>query len=187
MAASRSMLESLLARVRQRATQPRAPSLVIRPLNTPKIGVSAASRPPVAQKSTAEDEIEEYEDELVEIIDDSELVTHAPPEVRPLGLSVSAPSVEMRRRIVPPSTRPVQPAALPALPKAPPAIPSPVIRNGAAKSIPVSSPAAEGVRAELVSRRPLAVADVVQSQGARRDLRTVSFVELLDASLKLGG
>ncbi len=187
MAASRSMLESLLARVRQRATQPRAPSLVIPPLNIPKISVSAASRPPVAQMNAAEDEIEEYEDELVEIIDDAELVTHVPPEVRPLGLSVSAPSVEMRRRVVPPSTRPMEPAAVPALPKASSAIPSAATRNGAAKSIPVRGPTAEGVRAEVVSRRPFAVADVVQSQGARRELRTVSFVELLDTSLELGG
>jgi hypothetical protein len=183
MAVSRSMLESLLARVRRRANEPRPPSLVIPPLSIPRIDVA-----PVAfgQAVGADDEVEEYGDELIEIIDDDDVASYSGSTARPLDLSVSAPSVEVRRRIIAPnlgsddtltpgSATPVAPAA-------------PAARSQATRSPPVASiPSPEPLRAEVVSRKPVAAAEVIQSRGARRDLRAVPFVELLDASLKLGG
>lgn len=181
MAASRSRLESLLARVRERAAEPRQPGVprpefMSPPLAVPRMDSSPAASPalwrPSVSAAVVEEEFEEYEDDLVEIIDDADVVSEVVQEVRPLELSISAPSVEMRRRIVPPSSRPSPAAA------APPAI---------ARSVP-SSPVAtsEPFQAEVVARKPLSVAAVVQSRGERQGARSMPFIELLDASIKLG-
>jgi hypothetical protein len=42
------------------------------------------------------------------------------------------------------------------------------------------------LRAEVVARRPVPAAAVVQAQASRPEARTSSFLELLDASLDLG-
>jgi hypothetical protein len=144
----------------------------------------ADSRPAPASAPAfvAEDDIEEYDDELIEIIDDNDLppdsVPDAAPEVRPLELSASAPSVEMRRHVVPQVEVPPAPVSLPAA-----HVTNAVTRPAVAPPAPA---ARELLSAEAVSRKPLMAADVVQSQGARRELRAMSFVELLDASLELG-
>lgn len=205
MAASRSMLESLLARVRQRAAEPRGgqPQSSTRK-SQPGAEQAVATAPPPAplpsvraQPMSAEEEIEEYDDDLIEIIDDNEISTDdstpPPPSVppsAPLELRASAPSVEMRRRAVPPSATPqVVPAPAQAAPSpvaaaprvAAAAPPAPV----AAAPAPAAAPTAP-LRAEVVGRRPLPAAAVVQAQAARPDARTASFIELLDASLDLG-
>jgi hypothetical protein len=147
------------------------------PPAVPRTDTPPALARPSASAAVVEDEFEDYEDDLVEIIDDADVVSEVVPEVRPLELSISAPSVEMRRRIVPPSSRPSPAAAV--LPAAvPPAI---------ARSVP-SSPVAtsEPFQAEVVTRKPLGVAAVVQSRGERPGARSMPFIELLDASIKLG-
>lgn len=186
MAASRSMLESLLARVQRRAAEPRRrPSVA--PLSNAMRHIARAveeARPSLEPEFVAEDDIEEYDDELIEIIDDGDLApASAPgsaPEIRPLELSASVPSVEMRRHVMPQA----EPAAAP--------LSASAQLTSAARSViapPVAAPAT-GSRdlptAEAVPRRPILAADVVQSQGVRRELRAMSFVELLDASLELG-
>lgn len=182
MATSRSMLESLLARVRQRATEPRQtavpnPPVVIPPLKVPRIDMPAAARAgkPAAQaRAAVEEDIEEYEDELIEILDDGDVTSESAPEPLPLQLTASAPSVELRRRVVPPSVTPND------APKpAPKAVASPA-RAAASALTP------ETLRPEPVQRRPVAATQVVHKQGARPDLRSTAFIELLDASLELG-
>jgi hypothetical protein len=180
MATSRSMLESLLARVRQRATEPRQTAVpnqvVIPPLNVPRIDMPAAraGKPAAHARAAVEEDIEEYDDELIEIIDDGDVTSdsESAPEPLPLQLSASAPSVEMRRRALPPSATPID-------------VPKPVAKAAPGK---VAAPAVapETLRPEPVQRRPVAAAQVVQKQGSRPDLRSTAFIELLDASLELG-
>jgi len=185
MAMTRSMLESLLARVRQRSAEPRQQVPPLPVLRVPQIDEQPESSAPVvravaeAAPVLEEEFIEEYDDELIEIIDDgdvdsSESAPESTPESTPLELSVSAPSVEMRRRAVPPSS-------LPAANPGPRAVPAPAAVAPSQRA--VVSPA---LHAEVVARRPIPAAPVVQSQGARRDASSASFLELLDASLKLG-
>jgi hypothetical protein len=109
----------------------------------------------------ADDEIEEYDDELIEILDDEGEAAPAPspPELVPLELSPSRPQVEMRRREQPLSERP-EPAAAPV--------------------------ASRGLSVERVERAPLPDAVVVATSGTRAQAKLLPFVELLDASLKLG-
>jgi hypothetical protein len=176
MAMSRSMLESLLARVRQRAVEPRQQVPPMPVSRVPQIDEEPESSAPVlravavaeAAPVLEEEFIEEYDEELIEIIDDgdvaSESAPESEPESAPLELRASAPSVEMRRHAIPMS-------APPAVVPAPRVVPAPV---------------APALHAEVVARRPIPATPVVQSQGARRDARSSSFIELLDASLKLG-
>jgi hypothetical protein len=178
MAASRSMLESLLARVQRRAAEPR-PRSSVAPLSNAMRDVARAvegSRPAPALVAAdiAEDDIEEYDDELVEILDDDDVppdsAPESAPELRPL---------EMRRHVVPQVELPPAAVSTPAA--------NPASRPAVAPPAPaIATAAREPLSAEAVSRRPLVAADIVQSQGARRELRAMSFVELLDASLELG-
>lgn len=185
MAASRSMLESLLARVRQRATEPRGQSSTLPRPAAPAVDRFATSPPPAARVAAVaapvavpEEDIEEYDDELIEILDDdvsSESSPPPPPSTpasAPLELRASAPSIEMRRRAVPPSSRPNQLSASRAAPAPAPAAATPVTAGAA-------------LRAEVVARRPVPGGAVVQAQAARPAQRS-SFLELLDASLELG-
>ena len=176
MAMSRSMLESLLARVRQRSVEPRQQVPPLPVSRVPQIDEGPQSSAPVlravapaaAAPVVEEEFIEEYDEELIEIIDDgdvaSESAPESEPESAPLELRASAPSVEMRRHAVPTHSPPVA---------------APVPRA-------VPAPVAPTLHAEVVARRPIPAAPVVQSQGARRDASSSSFIELLDASLKLG-
>ncbi|MEO8181638.1 MAG: hypothetical protein ABI895_22615 [Deltaproteobacteria bacterium] len=187
MAASRSMLESLLARVRQRATEPRGPQPALPRQGAP--AGNAATSPParaaaqVAPVAVPEEEIEEYDDELIEILDDDVASDSSPPppsshETAPLELRASAPSLELRRRALPPSS-PNQVAA----PRAAAPAPAAVYPAARAPAAPVTAAAA--LRAEVVARRPVPSGAVVQAQAARPAMRS-SFLELLDASLDLG-
>lgn len=185
MAASRSMLESLLARVQRRAAEPRRRSSVAPLSNAMRDVAKAVESARPAPLLVAEDDIEEYDEELIEIIDDGDVPPDSEPgsapEIRPLELSASVPSVEMRRHVVPQGELPRAPVSTPA------AQPSPVARPAVAPLAPAAATAVrEPLSAEAVPRKPLMAADVVQSQGARRELRAMSFVELLDASLELG-
>jgi len=184
MAMTRSMLESLLARVRQRSAEPRQQVPPLPVLKVPQIDEEPESSAPVvravaeAAPVLEEEFIEEYDDELIEIIDDgdvaSESAPESEPESAPLELSVSAPSVEMRRRAVPPSS-------LPASAPGPRAVPAPAAAAPSQRAV-----VAPALHAEVVARRPIPAAAVVQTQGARRDASSAPFLELLDASLKLG-
>jgi hypothetical protein len=179
--ASRSMLESLLARVRQRASEPRQSVLSIPPLRVPRLD----AEPPAfggarrAQAVLPDEDIEEYEDELIEIIDEVELPTETPPDVRPRGVPAFGQSAAAVNRGT--------------LDRAASDRPAPVTPHTPARGIGAARPASgstitasEPLRAEVVSRRPISVAAIAESQGTRRDARTVAFVELLDAALKLG-
>ncbi len=180
MAASRSMLESLLERVRQRAAEPRvaggqaAASATARPVPVAAGRPAAISAPSSAPAREAEEEVEEYDEELIEIIDDGDVASDSEPEPSaperaPLELSASVPSVEMRRRVVAASGPPPTGASAPMPPV----------------SAPVAELRSEPLRAEAVARRPV-TAQVVHTQGARPDLARGTFIELLDASLRLG-
>lgn len=178
------MLESLLARVQRRAAEPRRRSSVV-PLSNAMRDVAKAvegSRPAPVLVATdvAEDDIEEYDDELIEIIDDGDMapesVPESAPDMRPLELSASAPSVEMRRHVVPQAELPAAPASTGAAARPAVAPPAPAL----------AAAVREALGAEAVSRKPLTATAVVESQGPRRELRAMSFVELLDASLELG-
>jgi hypothetical protein len=163
MVASKAVLESLLARVRERANAPRPARAVgaPAPANENAEPLRVARAVPIA-----EDEIEEYEDELIEIIDDeeeeaAESAPSAAPEAIPLELSPSAPQVEMRRREAAPAPEAPTPAAAPM--------------------------AGRTLAREAVERGPAPDAVVVRSRGQRLPARALTFVELLDDSLKLGG
>src|SRR5262245_31735420 len=110
MAAPRTVLENLLARVRQRAAEPRptaAPAPVAPPREIPRveppIAVQAA---PAKARVVEEEEIEEYDDELVEIIDEPELDESAEVEA-PAALKGPAAAK------APPTLAPSAPQALP--------------------------------------------------------------------------
>jgi hypothetical protein len=200
------MLESLLARVRQRATEPRSGAMpVIPPLPVPRVDVPASSAPfasavaakpvPAAGLSSSpmietvagleEEEVEEYDEELIEILDDGdvasesgEVATESNEDSSPIELRASASAAEMRRRSAP-TTRPPAPraSASPAVVAAPAAV-APVV---------TPAPAVAALRADVVARRPVPDGAVVQSPAPRPDARTASFVELLEASCRLGG
>lgn len=168
MVASVQKLEALLARVQRRAAEPRQPSIVTARPAAVAAELQVAQARPAPVPIGADDEIEEYDDELIEIIDDAEVKSETASRPLPLELSASAPSVELRR--------PAQPAPRP-VEAAPPPVPAAVAR-------PAAAPAA--LEAEVVQRKPIAAAAVVQAQGARPEARSQLFLELLDASLDLG-
>lgn len=200
MAASRSMLESLLARVRQRAAEPRQSSTGVAPAAVASVApraelvsepVAAPTAPPeahVLDDAAEEESVEEYDEELIEIIDDGEVASESAPAPPPIELRASAPSVEMRRRAVEPSERPNGAAPASATPMARVPMPAPVTEapRGAPPSAERGAPSGAPLRAEAVAPRPVSGQNVVQSHGTRADARTASFVELLDASLELG-
>jgi hypothetical protein len=186
MAASRSMLEALLARVQQRASEPRtaAPeSQRLSPAEEPAADSEnlRTLRPP--SDELADEDIEEYDDELIEIIDDAEVIPQAAAAAR--AIDGRAHGFGQERR---PSSNGVAPnsgAASASAPASKSAAAPASVRSPSAVARPAA--AAGGVlRPESVSPRPMAAVEVAQVVGGRRELRASSFVELLDASLKLG-
>jgi hypothetical protein len=159
MAASRSMLEALLARVQQRASEPRT-----------SVVVSARSAP--QREELADEDVEDYDDELIEIIDDAEIIPEAAAAARAIDVGAVVSSLERRA------------AASRATQSTPPQKQAPASTRGAVTR--PSAPTNGALRPESVSQRPPAATQVVQARGVRRELRTTSFVELLDAALKLG-
>jgi hypothetical protein len=208
MAASRARLEALLARVQKRANEPRTPSAAVAPiLEAVKGGASrssadASAEAPVSVRATAtrpgmaapslaaqqsfaqqnlaqhsaaqhsaaqhsvpqnevgDEDIEEYDDELIEIIDDAEVIPQAAAVARAIEPAAFGAAVDRR------------PAA--------PIRSEPMARPGSAK------PASEALRPETIAARPIAATEVARARSQRRELRHTPFVELLDASLKLG-
>jgi hypothetical protein len=195
MAASRARLEALLARVQKRASEPRAPSSSSAPiLEAVRGGASpaaaaeapASARPAAAravaasavlaraiapqnvapQNEIGDEDIEEYDDELIEIIDDAEVIPQAAAVARAIEPAAFGAAVDRR------PSAPIRSEPAPARPF--PARPSPeAVRP-------------EALRPEAVAARPIATSEVARARGPRRELRHTSFTELLDASLKLG-
>lgn len=168
MAASRSLLEALLARVQKRANEPRQSSVEVAPL--------------------AEEDIEEYDEELIEIIDDAEVIPQAAAARRAIEPGAFGASLDRRPGAGGfgaggSAARPAQsPATAPSSSPAVASVTSPSLaRSTGGRSAPV-----EALRPEAVSPRPIAATDIARTQGKRRDLRSTSFIELLDASLSLG-
>jgi hypothetical protein len=155
MAASRSMLEALLARVQKRAGEPR-PMPTGMPSLEGALADTAETLPP-PRVDVAEEDIEEYDEELIEIIDDADMIPQTAAAARAIEPAAFGATLDRRPAPVP-SAKP------------------------AARAAP-----AEALRPESVSARPIAPTDVARAQGTRRELRATSFLELLDASLKLGG
>jgi hypothetical protein len=173
MAASRSMLEALLARVQKRANEPRAV-----PRMSPRDRAQADSGDtlPPARDEVAEDDIEEYDDELIEIIDDAEVIPEAVARARAIEPAAFGATLDRRSAATSTKSGAASPTAAPS-----------AASLGFARPLPArSAPAAEALRSESVSPRPIAATDVARAQGTRRELRATSFLELLDASLKLG-
>jgi hypothetical protein len=172
MAASRSVLEALLARVQKRANEPRQSSVVVQSPEARKAdgasleAMSAQTAPPVRDE-IADDDIEEYDDELIEIIDDAEVIPQAAAAARAIEPGAFKAGLDRRPNAG------AKPAASPA------AIPLTAQRARPA-------PTLEPVRGESVAARPIAATEVAHAQGARRELRNSPFIELLDASLQLG-
>ena len=211
MAASRSMLEALLARVQKRAQEPRPGNVHIPPLPVPEVGEVAhdaadtlppqaaaarvasvqppplqppSSRSPELQLAEVDDEedIEEYDEELIEIIDDADVIPQAAAAAR--AIEPSAYGANLERRGAPPNGKSSVPAAAAAAAAAAPAV-SPSAGASSAGSAPAAARAAAAPAASPEPLRPEAVAARVHD-GARRDLRATPFLELLDAALKLG-
>jgi hypothetical protein len=174
MAASRARLEALLARVQKRASEPRAPSAAVAPIlaasgEAPASVRAAAARAVAAsavfshaavpQNEISDDDIEEYDEELIEIIDDAEVIPHAVAAARAIEPAAFGAAVDRR------------PSA-------------PIRSEPASARSPRTSP--EALRPEAVAARPIATSEVARARNPRRELRHTSFSELLDASLKLG-
>jgi hypothetical protein len=184
--ASISQLESLLARVRGRAAEPR-----------PRRPASRVSLRSYAE--IEDDDIEEYEDDLVEIVEEP---APAPVALRPSSLPppLHPSPVPATQRSDPP------PPPLPPPPRPPPTwdmiaararrsirpvIEAPAV-NGAAPAAPASEPPlsqpAPGVPlGHVVARSPLAPSTAVaESRGQLRTSEAESFADLLERSLELG-
>ena len=169
--ASRAALEALLARVQRRASEPRPPSVAVMARDVMARDVMArdvmardAAPPEVAPVDDLDDDIEEYDDELIEIIDDAEVIPQAAAVARAIEPSAFGAAVERG----PAAAVRHEPAAAPPAP---------------ARSL---APASERLQAEAVAPRPIAATEVASARGTRRELRSTSFSELLDASLRLG-
>jgi hypothetical protein len=190
-AASRSLLEALLARVQKRASEPRptAPPVAVSAVPASAVPASPASVasavvaspdpeyqletiPPVTQ-DISDDDIEEYDDELIEIIDDADVIPQAAAAARAIEPAAFGASLDGRNGAGH-GPRPVTTASAPA-----------AMARSASRPASVAPPA--DLRPETISPRAIAAAEVARREGARRQLRVTSFVELLDASLELGG
>jgi hypothetical protein len=183
------MLEALLARVRERAAAPRE-----RTSNEPRQAASAAAitEAPPARAVAGDEEIEEYDEELIEIIDDGDVESAADSDADrpalPLELSASAPSIELRRPAPQPSPRLNEPGPVTAHPPSVPAgrAGAPAMMSSRPPAAARPAPEAAPLQAETAVRRPVAAANVVHAHGARPAFAGQRFIDLLDASLQLG-
>jgi hypothetical protein len=190
MAASRSMLEALLLRVQQRAGEPRGaaqaeaqpPSLSsaeLSPSEAAAVEAEDARTLPPPGDELADEDIEEYDDELIEIIDDAEVIQQAAAAARAIDGRALVSSLERRSNASALAVK-AAPASAPA---SKPATAPASVRSAVSRP---AAPANDALRPESVSPRPVVAAEVAKVHGGRRELRASSFVELLDASLKLG-
>jgi pyruvate dehydrogenase E2 component (dihydrolipoyllysine-residue acetyltransferase) len=199
MAASRSMLEALLARVQKRAQEPRAAGINVPPLPAaeaghgahdaaetlpPRAAAGLAQQPELELADADDDDIEEYDEELIEIIDDADVIPQAAAAAR--AIEPSAFGANLERRGAPNGKSSVPAAAAAAASAAPVAPVAPVAPAVAPRAVTAPPAAAEPLRPETVAARPVAPSPVVHTRGVRRELRATPFLELLDASLKLG-
>jgi len=222
MAASRRVLEALLARVQQRAAEPRQPGA------SATLELVRASAAPAANPSESptlevheDEDIEEYDDELIEIIDDAAVIPQAAATARAIepkafravldrrsaspasngaasrAPAPRAPSSQRAPERAPASQRSPSPARSPERPpeRAPASERAPVSQRPEPSSqrTPERAPASqrpvapvEALRGESIAPRPVAPAQVALARGEAREVRSASFLELLDASLKLG-
>jgi hypothetical protein len=185
MAASRSMLEALLARVQKRAAEPRPSRAGAAPVEGARADDvdTLAPRPKftTGRGEAPEEDIEEYDEELIEIIDDSEMIPQAAAAAR--AIEPAAFGAALDRRSTPSGAKAIASSA-PVPAAATPAVPAVAAVARAATARP--APAAEPLRPESVSARPVAANEVARVQGLRRELRAIPFLELLDESLELG-
>lgn len=182
MTATRPMLEALLARVRERAAEPRERATSAARQVPAAAAITEA--PPVRAVTAGEEDIEEYDEELIEIIDDNDVESEAERPALPLELSASAPSIELRRPALQPSPPGPVTARTANVPAARQSTPAMMSSRPPAAARHASEGAA--LQAESVTRRPVAEAKVVQAHGARPVLAEQRFIDLLDASLGLG-
>jgi hypothetical protein len=192
MTAQRPMLEALLARVRQRAAQPRERGSGAARQASAASAAAITEAPPARAMLAGDEDIEEYDDELIEVIDDGDVESEVESDERPalpLELSASAPSIELRRPAPQAGARQNEPGPVTARAASAPAGrgSGPAMMSSrppaAARSAP--EPAA-ALQAEAVARRPVPATSVVQAHGARPALGEQRFIDLLDASLELG-
>ena len=129
----------------------------------------------VPENEVGDEDIEEYDDELIEIIDDAEVIPQAVAVTRAIEPAAFGAAVDRR------PSAPIRPEPIRSEPVAAPLL----VRDGGRAA---GRPMAESValRPEAVAPRPVATTDVARTRGVRRELRHTSFVELLDASLDLG-
>lgn len=150
------------ASVRAAAARSVAASAVVSRAIAPQNALSQQS----PQNEVGDEDIEEYDDELIEIIDDAEVIPQAVAVARAIEPAAFGAAVDRR------PSAPIRSEPAPARPS--PARPSPeAVRP-------------EALRPEAVAPRPIATSEVARARGPRRELRHTSFTELLDASLKLG-
>jgi hypothetical protein len=123
------------------------------------------------QNEIGDDDIEEYDDELIEIIDDAEVIPQAVAVARAIEPAAFGAAVDRR------PSAPIRSEPVPARPS--PARPSPEAQRPEAQR-------PEALRPEAVAARPIAASEVARARSQRRELRHTAFTELLDASLKLG-
>lgn len=100
MAASRSVLEALLARVQKRANEPRQSSVVL-PSVEPRPAAKSREPTPLEaalplREELADDDIEEYDEELIEIIDDAEVIPQAAAAARAIEPAAFSASLDRR-------------------------------------------------------------------------------------------
>ena len=100
MAASRSVLEALLARVQKRANEPRQSSVVL-PSVEPRPALASREPTPLEaarplREELADDDIEEYDEELIEIIDDAEVIPQAAAAARAIEPAAFSASLDRR-------------------------------------------------------------------------------------------
>ena len=158
-------------------------------------GVSQNAFAQLAQNELSDEDIEEYDDELIEIIDDAEVIPQAAAVARAIepaafGAAVDRrPSAPIRGDAQPRFEQPrfEQPRAEPVGPRTAPVRPAPERQEALRpEALRPEALRPEALRPEAVAARPVALTDVARVRGQRRELRHTSFVELLDASLKLG-
>jgi hypothetical protein len=194
--ASISQLESLLARVRRRAAEPRPGR---RPTSRMALrSYAEIEEDEIEDADLEEDEIEDYKGELVEIVD--EPVVPAPVPVRPSPIP-AVPSTQRSEPPPPPPPLPSVPVPPPppswgsvasrvrrSLRPAPPPPPSVVPTTVSAVEPGVSASIARAAEA-VVERSPVAAsanAAVAEARGQARAGAADGFDDLLERSLELG-
>jgi hypothetical protein len=168
------MLEALLARVQRRASEPRPSSLASSAREAAAVldAQEQLETVPPPPEDVIDDDIEEYDEELIEIIDDAEVIPQAAAAARAIEPAAFGASLDRR------------PGAGQSARASGGSVPAATTRSSLR---PASVAPTAGLRPESISPRAITATEVARSEGARRQMRVTSFVEMLDASLELGG